>query len=56
MEKINLTKAYDRMTHSAGLEDSQFLSTDVVPLSSPGVDACSGSVTASDHSSGHTGS
>lgn len=44
------------MTHSAGLEDSQFLSTDVVPLSSPGVDACSGSVTASDHSSGHTGS
>lgn len=50
-EKIDLTKAWERMTHSTVLEDSQFPSTDVVLLNSSGVDARRGLVTASYHSS-----
>lgn len=55
MGKIDFTKAQDRKAHSAGLEDSQFPSIDVVSLNSSGVDACRGLVTASSCSSWHTG-
>lgn len=53
-EKIDLTKAWDRMTHRAVLEASQFPSIDVAPLSSSGVGAGRGLVTASCRSSWRT--